>query len=163
MQKHKKLISVETVYSQIFFSTANLKHKCTITTYIFSLLFDYCYFLYNLTLLSVNIIIVSPHPILREQNPKKHSSINYKEWDADVIDKLIIAPEVTDINPLIEKMRECGYFLWKIQNLTYYIYMTFWYIKNLLKLINDFLFIKQESYSHCIKAVLSFLLYPACS
>ena len=28
---------------------------------------------------------------------------------ADVIDKLIIAPEVTDINSLMEKMRECGY------------------------------------------------------
>ena len=55
------------------------------------------------------------------KNPKKHSSINYKEWDArkngyswkvkmaDVIDKLIIAPEVTDIDSLMEKMRECGY------------------------------------------------------
>ena len=55
------------------------------------------------------------------KNPKKHSSINYKEWDArkrgyswkvkmaDVIDKLIISPEVTDIISLMEKMRKCGY------------------------------------------------------
>lgn len=55
------------------------------------------------------------------QNPKKRSTINYKEWDArkkgyswkvrmaDVIDKLIISPDVTDINSLIIKMKERGY------------------------------------------------------
>lgn len=55
------------------------------------------------------------------KNPKKHSSINYKEWDArknkyswkvkmaDVIDRLIVRDDVTDIASLIEKMRECGY------------------------------------------------------
>lgn len=55
------------------------------------------------------------------KNPKKHSSVKYNEWDsrkkgcswkvkmADVIDRLIISPKVTDINSLIEKMREYGY------------------------------------------------------
>lgn len=55
------------------------------------------------------------------KNPKKHSSINYKEWDsrkkgcswkvkmADVIDRLIVHDDVTDITSLIKKMRECGY------------------------------------------------------
>ena len=55
------------------------------------------------------------------KNPKKHSTMKYKEWDsrkkccswkvkmADVIDRLIISPKVTDINSLIEKMREYGY------------------------------------------------------
>lgn len=55
------------------------------------------------------------------KNPKKHSSINYKEWDArknkyswkvkmaDVIDRLIVHNDVTDIVSLIEKMRESGY------------------------------------------------------
>ena len=55
------------------------------------------------------------------KNPKKHNSINYKEWDsrkrgcswkvkmADVIDRLIVRDDVSDIASLIEKMRECGY------------------------------------------------------
>lgn len=55
------------------------------------------------------------------KNPKKHSSIKYKElnsrkkccsWKvkmADVIDRLIVHNDVTDIASLIEKMRECGY------------------------------------------------------
>lgn len=55
------------------------------------------------------------------KNPKKHSSIKYKEWDsskkgcswkvkmADVIDRLIVRDDVSDIASLIEKMRECGY------------------------------------------------------
>ena len=55
------------------------------------------------------------------KNPKKHSSIKYKEWNsrkkgcswkvkmADAIDRLIVRDDVTDITSLIEKMRECGY------------------------------------------------------
>ena len=55
------------------------------------------------------------------KNPKKHSSIKYNEWDsrkkgcswkvkmADVIDRLIVHNDVTDITSLIEKMRESGY------------------------------------------------------
>ena len=55
------------------------------------------------------------------KNSKKHSTMKYKEWDsrkkgcswkvktADVIDKLIVCDDVTDIASLIEKMRECGY------------------------------------------------------
>ena len=55
------------------------------------------------------------------RNPKKKSTIGYKEWDsrkkkcswkvrmADTIDRLILQNDVTDISSLIEKMRECGY------------------------------------------------------
>ena len=55
------------------------------------------------------------------KTPKKKSNLKYKEWDArkkgyswkikmaDIIDKLIITPDVTDIDSLIEKMREQGY------------------------------------------------------
>ena len=55
------------------------------------------------------------------KNPKKHSSIKYKEWDsrkkccswkvkmADVIDRLIVRNDVSDIASPIEKMRESGY------------------------------------------------------
>lgn len=55
------------------------------------------------------------------KNPKKHSSVKYNEWDsrkkgcswkvkmADVIDRLIVHDDVTDIASLIEKMRERGY------------------------------------------------------
>lgn len=55
------------------------------------------------------------------KNPKKHSSVKYKEWNsrkkccswkvkmADVIDRLIVHDDVTDIASLIEKMRESGY------------------------------------------------------
>ena len=55
------------------------------------------------------------------KNSKKHSSIKYKEWDsrkkgcswkvkmADVIDRLIVRDDVSDITSLIEKMRESGY------------------------------------------------------
>lgn len=55
------------------------------------------------------------------KNPKKHSSVKYNEWDsrkkgcswkvkmADVIDRLIVHNDVTDITSLIEKMRESGY------------------------------------------------------
>lgn len=53
--------------------------------------------------------------------PNKRCGMSYKEWDArkkgyswkvkmaDVIDRLIIRDDVTDIASLIEKMRECGY------------------------------------------------------
>ena len=55
------------------------------------------------------------------RNPKRKSTISYKEWDsrkkkcswkvrmADTIDRLILQNDVTDISSLIEKMRECGY------------------------------------------------------
>ncbi len=55
------------------------------------------------------------------KNPKKHSSVKYNEWDsrkkgcswkvkmADVIDRLIVRDDVSNIASLIEKMRECGY------------------------------------------------------
>ncbi len=55
------------------------------------------------------------------KNPKKHSSVKYNEWDsrkkgcswkvkmADVIDRLIVHDDVTDIASLIKKMREYGY------------------------------------------------------
>lgn len=55
------------------------------------------------------------------RNPKRNSIISYKEWDsrkkkcswkvrmADIIDRLILQNDVTDISSLIEKMRECGY------------------------------------------------------
>ena len=55
------------------------------------------------------------------KNPKKKSTISYKEHDArkkgyswkvrmaDTIDRLILQNDVTDISSLIEKMRECGY------------------------------------------------------
>lgn len=55
------------------------------------------------------------------RNPKRKSTISYKEHDArkkgcswkiqmaDTIDRLILQNDVTDIYSLIEKMRECGY------------------------------------------------------
>ena len=55
------------------------------------------------------------------KNPKRNSTISYKEHDArkkgyswkikmaDTIDKLIHSDDVTDIYSLIEKMKECGY------------------------------------------------------
>lgn len=55
------------------------------------------------------------------RNPKKKSTISYKEHDArkkgyswkiqmaDTIDRLILKNDVTDVFSLIEKMRECGY------------------------------------------------------
>lgn len=55
------------------------------------------------------------------KNPKKHSSVKYNEWDsrkkgcswkvkmADVIDRLIVHNDVSDITSLIEKMRESSY------------------------------------------------------
>ena len=55
------------------------------------------------------------------KNPKKNSTISYKEWDsrkkkcswkikmADTIDRLIHSDDVTDIYSFIEKMKECGY------------------------------------------------------
>lgn len=55
------------------------------------------------------------------KNPKKHSSVKYNEWDsrkkgcswkvkmADVIDRLIVHNDVSDIASLIEKMRESSY------------------------------------------------------
>lgn len=55
------------------------------------------------------------------RNPKKKSTISYKEHDAgkkgyswkvkmaDTIDRLIHSDDVTDIYSLIEKMKECGY------------------------------------------------------
>ena len=55
------------------------------------------------------------------RNPRKKSTISYKEHDArkkgyswkvrmaDTIDRLILQNDVTDISSLIEKMRECGY------------------------------------------------------
>lgn len=53
--------------------------------------------------------------------PNKRCGMSYKEWDArkkgyswkekmaDIIDRLIVRDDVTDIASLIEKMRECGY------------------------------------------------------
>ena len=55
------------------------------------------------------------------RNPKRKSTISYKEHDArkkgyswkiqmaDTIDRLILQNDVTDVYSLIEKMRECGY------------------------------------------------------
>lgn len=55
------------------------------------------------------------------KNPKRNSTISYKEHDArkkgyswkrkmaDTIDKLIHSDDVTDIYSLVEKMKECGY------------------------------------------------------
>ena len=55
------------------------------------------------------------------KNPKRNSTISYKEWDsrkkkcswkvrmADSIDKLIHSDDVTDIYSLVEKMKEYGY------------------------------------------------------
>lgn len=55
------------------------------------------------------------------KNPKRNSTISYKEYDArkkgyswkrkmaDTIDRLILRDDVTDIHSLIEKMKECGY------------------------------------------------------
>lgn len=55
------------------------------------------------------------------RNPRKKSTISYKEHDArkkgyswkikmaDTIDRLIHSDDVTDIYSLVEKMRECGY------------------------------------------------------
>ena len=55
------------------------------------------------------------------RNPRKKSTISYKEHDArkkgyswnrkmvDTIDRLILQNDVTDIHSLIEKMKECGY------------------------------------------------------
>ena len=55
------------------------------------------------------------------KNPKRNSTISYKEWDsrkkkcswkvrmADTIDRLILQNDVTDIHSLIEKMNEHGY------------------------------------------------------
>ncbi|WP_337665602.1 relaxase/mobilization nuclease domain-containing protein [Pseudoruminococcus massiliensis] len=55
------------------------------------------------------------------KNPKRNSTISYKEWDsrkkkcswkvrmADTIDKLIHSDDVTDIYSLIKKMKKCGY------------------------------------------------------
>ena len=55
------------------------------------------------------------------KNPKRNSTISYKEWDsrkkkcswkvrmADTIDKLIHSDDVTDIYSLVEKMKEYGY------------------------------------------------------
>ena len=55
------------------------------------------------------------------KNPKRNSTISYKEHDArkkgyswnrkmvDTIDRLILRDDVTDIHSLIEKMKECGY------------------------------------------------------
>ncbi len=55
------------------------------------------------------------------RNPKKKSTIGYKEWDsrkkgcswkikmADTIDRLIHSDDVTDIYSLVEKMKEYGY------------------------------------------------------
>ncbi len=55
------------------------------------------------------------------RNPKKKSTVSYKEHDArkkgyswkvkmaDTIDRLIHSDDVTDIYSLIEKMKECGY------------------------------------------------------
>ncbi len=57
------------------------------------------------------------------KNPKRNSTISYKEWDsrkkkcswkvrmADTIDRLILQNDVTDIHSLIEKMKEYGYTL----------------------------------------------------
>lgn len=61
------------------------------------------------------------HDLKIIKNPKKHSSIKYKEWEsrkngcswkvkmADAIDRLIVHDDVTDITSLIKKMRESGY------------------------------------------------------
>ena len=55
------------------------------------------------------------------KNPRRNSTISYKEHDArkkgyswkiqmaDTIDRLILQNDVTDVYSLIEKMRECGY------------------------------------------------------
>jgi len=55
------------------------------------------------------------------KNPKKKSTVSYKEHDArkkgyswkvkmaDTIDRLIYSDDVTDIYSLVEKMKECGY------------------------------------------------------
>ena len=55
------------------------------------------------------------------KNPKRNSTISYKEYDArkkgyswkrkmaDTIDRLILRDDVTDIHSLIEKMKEYGY------------------------------------------------------
>ena len=55
------------------------------------------------------------------KNPKRNSTISYKEHDArkkgyswkiqmaDTIDRLILQNDITDVYSLIEKMRECGY------------------------------------------------------
>ena len=55
------------------------------------------------------------------KNPKRNSTISYKEHDArkkgyswkiqmaDTIDRLILQNDLTDVYSLIEKMRECGY------------------------------------------------------
>ena len=55
------------------------------------------------------------------RNPKRNSTISYKEHDArkkgyswkrkmaDTIDRLIHSDDVTDIYSLVEKMKECGY------------------------------------------------------
>ena len=55
------------------------------------------------------------------RNSKSKTSVSYKEWDSrkkgiswkikmsDTIDRLIISPDVTDINSLVEKMKELGY------------------------------------------------------
>ena len=55
------------------------------------------------------------------KNPRRNSTISYKEWDsrkkncswkvkmADTIDRLILRDDVTDIYSLVEKMKECGY------------------------------------------------------
>ena len=55
------------------------------------------------------------------RNPRRNSTISYKEWNsrkkncswkvkmADTIDRLILRDDVTDIHSLIEKMKEYGY------------------------------------------------------
>ena len=55
------------------------------------------------------------------KNPRRNSTISYKEWDsrkkncswkvkmADTIDRLILRDDVTDIYSLVEKMKEYGY------------------------------------------------------
>ena len=54
------------------------------------------------------------------KNPKRNSTISYKEWDsrkkncswkvkmADTLDRLILQNDVTDIYSLVEKMKEYG-------------------------------------------------------
>ena len=61
------------------------------------------------------------HGLYIIRNPKKKSTISYKEWDfrkkkcswkvrmADTIDRLIHSDDVTDIYSLVEKMKEYGY------------------------------------------------------
>jgi len=75
---------------------------------------------YNLAK-EVSDMICLEHGLSIIKKPKKHSSINYKEWDArqkgyswkvkmaDVIDRLIVRDDVSDIASLIGKMRESGY------------------------------------------------------